>query len=68
MNLNATNIYNHIIKNDLLLGENLNEDCSINFSYVEVDVVIAIHEGDLIAAESYDDIDSAFDRIAAEYS
>ena len=68
MNLNATNIYNHIIKNDLLLGENLNADCSINFSYVEADVVIAIHEGDLIAVESYDDIDSAFDRIAAEYS
>jgi len=68
MNINATNIYKHIKDNLLLLDENINADCSINFDYIEADVVMDIHYGILVAVESYDDIDSAFDRIAAEYS
>lgn len=67
MNINATNIYSHI-KNNLLIGENVTADCSLNFNFIEADVVMDIREGKLIAVESYDDIDAAFDRIAAEYS
>lgn len=67
MNINATNIYKHI-KDNLLIGENVEADCSLNFNFIEADVVLDIREGNLIAVESYDDIDSAFDRIAAEYS
>ena len=67
MNINATNIYSHI-KQHLLIDENINLDRSINFNFVEADVVMDIREGKLIAVESYDDIDAAFDRIAAEYS
>lgn len=68
MNINATNIYKHIKERLLFVDENINADCSINWNFLEADVVMDIREGALIAVESYDDIDAAFDRIAAEYS
>lgn len=68
MNINATNIYKHIKEHLLFVDENINADCSINFNFIEADVVMDIREGKLVAVESYDDIDAAFDRIAAEYS
>ena len=68
MNINQTHIYRHIKDNLLLVDENVNADCSINFNFIEADLVLDIREGKLIAVESYEDFDIAFDAIAAEYS
>lgn len=68
LNLNTRKIINHIISRELLkLDENLNEDGTVNWSFVEADVAMDAKDVDVHCSYelNYDDIDSAFDALVA---
>lgn len=60
---NQSIIVKHIQEN-LLKDENIREDGSIDFDFVEADLCLDIKEGILDAEENFDDFDVAFGVIA----
>lgn len=60
---NQSIIVKHIQEN-LLKDENIREDGSIDFDFVEADLCLDIAEGKLDAVEDFDDFDVAFGVIA----
>lgn len=67
MNQNTQNILNHITGTLLDVDENINNDGTPNFNFIECDVVQDIREGILEAELSFEDIDAAFDVVNATF-
>lgn len=59
---NQTAILRHI-QDNLIIDENINEDGTINWNFVEADICMDIAEGKLDAEENFKDMDVVFNAL-----
>lgn len=64
MSKNQQAIAEHV-RDNLIIDENINEDGTINWNFVEADICMDIAEGKLDAEENFDDMDVVFGAFAS---